>query len=34
MAEHKWWTEAELESTSATVWPKDLPAMLRKAGAW
>ncbi len=33
MAEHKWWSEAELAQTSATVWPENLPAMLAAARA-
>ncbi|CAN5169217.1 hypothetical protein BH09PSE6_BH09PSE6_20110 [soil metagenome] len=33
VAQH-WWTAAELESTTDTVWPANLPAMLRNAGCW
>ncbi|MGY3175455.1 DNA mismatch repair protein MutT [Pseudomonas sp. MWU12-2312b] len=31
MAEHKWWSIAELEQTTETVWPQGLIEMLRKA---
>ncbi len=34
MADHHWWTEDELATTSATVWPQDLPGVLRRAGDW
>lgn len=28
IAEHRWWTVAELEATGETVFPEDLPALL------
>lgn len=31
MAEHKWWSQAELARTAATVWPENLVAMLEAA---
>jgi 8-oxo-dGTP pyrophosphatase MutT (NUDIX family) len=31
MADHKWWSQAELLRTKAIVWPEDLLAMLRAA---
>lgn len=34
MTDHKWWTAAALRSTSATVWPDNLPEMLTAAGCW
>lgn len=34
MADHHWWTQAELASTTATVWPRDLPDVLRRSGHW
>ena len=33
MADHKWWSQEELEQTSATIWPKNLLAMLKAARA-
>lgn len=32
IAEHRWWTVAELEATGDTVYPEDLPALLRTNG--
>lgn len=34
MADHRWWSADALAATSATVWPEDLPGMLRAAGCW
>jgi 8-oxo-dGTP diphosphatase len=34
MADHRWWSAAELTSTTATVWPENLQDMLRAAGHW
>lgn len=34
MADHKWWTAADLESTDDTVWPDNLPEMLTSTGWW
>jgi 8-oxo-dGTP pyrophosphatase MutT (NUDIX family) len=34
MAEHKWWTQEALRTTTATVWPNDLPDMLTAVGCW
>jgi 8-oxo-dGTP pyrophosphatase MutT (NUDIX family) len=34
MAEHRWWTAGELRATEETVWPKDLPEILKSAGHW
>jgi 8-oxo-dGTP pyrophosphatase MutT (NUDIX family) len=34
MTEHKWWSVEALETTSETVWPSDLPALLRRTGRW
>ncbi len=31
MVEHRWWPVPELEQTAATVWPKNLPAILAHA---
>lgn len=31
MAEHRWWSMADLESTRDTVWPQDLVSILRQA---
>jgi hypothetical protein len=31
MTEHKWWSVAELEQTTETVWPQSLIEMLGKA---
>jgi len=28
---HRWWTLAELESTDESVWPAELPALIRAA---
>jgi 8-oxo-dGTP pyrophosphatase MutT (NUDIX family) len=33
MADHRWWSQDELEHTSATVWPENLLAMLKAATA-
>jgi 8-oxo-dGTP diphosphatase len=33
MADHKWWWCEELMQISATVWPENLPALLKAAGA-
>src|SRR5207253_4034323 len=32
IADHRWWSEAELASTSDTVWPEGLIEMLTAAG--
>jgi 8-oxo-dGTP diphosphatase len=29
MTDHRWWSIADLETTSDTVWPKELPSLLR-----
>jgi 8-oxo-dGTP diphosphatase len=34
MAEHRWWSAADLRSTAEQVWPEDLPALLARAGVW
>lgn len=34
MADHRWWSAAELAATTATVWPETLPEMLRASGHW
>ncbi|WP_197507057.1 NUDIX hydrolase [Mitsuaria sp. 7] len=34
MAGHRWWSAAELATTTATVWPENLPDMLRATGHW
>jgi len=34
MTEHRWWSKEELETTRETVWPGDLPALLRRTGRW
>ncbi|MBC7376967.1 MAG: NUDIX domain-containing protein [Burkholderiaceae bacterium] len=34
MADHRWWSEPDLAATLDTVWPGDLPQMLRSAGYW
>jgi 8-oxo-dGTP pyrophosphatase MutT (NUDIX family) len=34
MADNKWWTAADLESTEDTVWPDNLPEMLASTGWW
>jgi hypothetical protein len=31
MADHKWWSVAELRATSETVWPERLIEMLQNA---
>jgi len=31
MTEHKWWSREEMAQTSATIWPKDILAMLDAA---
>jgi 8-oxo-dGTP pyrophosphatase MutT (NUDIX family) len=33
MADHKWWSVAELQTTRETVWPEQLIGMLESAGA-
>jgi len=33
MRAHRWWTRDELLATTETVWPEDLPTILRDAGA-
>lgn len=32
MAEHRWWSMAELKSTIETVWPENLVDILTNAG--
>ncbi len=32
MRAHRWWTRDELATTAETVWPDDLPRILRDAG--
>lgn len=32
--DHKWWSAAELRSTSDIVWPDDLPKLLTSTGWW
>jgi 8-oxo-dGTP pyrophosphatase MutT (NUDIX family) len=34
MAAHRWWSQADLKSTSEQVWPEDLEDILIGAGAW
>jgi ADP-ribose pyrophosphatase YjhB (NUDIX family) len=34
MAAHRWWGQAELQSTTEQVWPEDLAGMLIDAGIW
>ena len=34
MAAHRWWSHAELQSTTEQIWPEDLPGMLIEAGIW
>ena len=34
MAEHRWWTRAELEACVEQVWPEDLVDTLVETGAW
>jgi 8-oxo-dGTP pyrophosphatase MutT (NUDIX family) len=34
MADHKWWTRAELEQTTDIVWPNDLPKLVGSTGCW
>ncbi len=34
MADHRWWSRAELRLTNEQVWPEDLPETLRQAGVW
>ena len=34
MAEHRWWSAADLRSTAEQVWPEDLAAVLAHAGVW
>ncbi len=34
MADHRWWSAAELAATTDTVWPENLADMLRSAGRW
>jgi ADP-ribose pyrophosphatase YjhB (NUDIX family) len=34
IAEHYWWSKAELEATSEQVWPENLSGMLTDAGVW
>lgn len=29
MSDYRWWSVADLERTSATVWPEELPSLLR-----
>jgi len=34
MADHRWWTAADLKATHETVWPNDLPQILTSSGHW
>jgi len=34
MADHRWWTRAELEQTTDIVWPNDLPKLVGSTGCW
>jgi 8-oxo-dGTP pyrophosphatase MutT (NUDIX family) len=34
MADHRWWSTADLRSTAEQVWPEDLPDLLSRAGVW
>ena len=34
MSAHRWWSQAELKSTTDQIWPQDLAEMLINAGAW
>ncbi|CAN5249476.1 hypothetical protein BH10PSE4_BH10PSE4_02780 [soil metagenome] len=34
MAEHRWWSSADLRSTAEQVWPEDLTVLLTRAGGW
>ncbi|MBO9547334.1 NUDIX domain-containing protein [Caulobacter sp.] len=34
MAEHRWWSAADLRSTTDQVWPDDLADLLAAAGVW
>jgi hypothetical protein len=33
MVEHRWWSQDDLSQTSETVWPGNIPEMLRGAAA-
>lgn len=33
MADHRWWSIADLEATSDTVWPEELPSLLRSVAS-
>jgi hypothetical protein len=34
MSAHRWWSHADLKSTTEQIWPEDLPEMLIEVGAW
>jgi 8-oxo-dGTP pyrophosphatase MutT (NUDIX family) len=34
MSAHRWWSHADLKSTTDRIWPEDLVQMLIDAGAW
>jgi hypothetical protein len=34
MSAHRWWSHADLKSTTDQIWPDDLAEMLIDAGAW
>ncbi|MGJ4939778.1 NUDIX hydrolase [Bradyrhizobium sp. HKCCYLS1011] len=34
IAEHRWWTQAELAATADQIYPEDLAEMLRRAEIW
>jgi len=34
MTEHRWWSQAQLESATEQIWPEDLGRMLINAGIW
>ena len=34
MSAHRWWSQAELKSTTDQIWPEDLAEMLINAGVW
>lgn len=34
MADHRWWTRAELEQTTDIVWPDNLPKLVGSTGTW
>ena len=34
MSAHRWWSHADLKSTTDQIWPEDLAEMLIETGAW